>query len=71
MRTYMLLLSNPPFGTQVSKSCPQRGCFNCPNYSNPGLNPYFKAKHQEAEHARASEFIENGMATPFRKTLDL
>jgi len=55
----------------MSKSCPQRGCFNCPNYSSPGQNPYFQAKHQDAEHQRASEFIENGTAEPFRKTFEL
>mmetsp|Transcript_19919 Transcript_19919/g.33071 ORF Transcript_19919/g.33071 Transcript_19919/m.33071 type:complete len:558 (+) Transcript_19919:89-1762(+) len=55
----------------LSKECPQRGCFACPNYSNPGENPYWKIKHTQAEHVRATTFIEGGVADPYRKTVDL
>ena len=55
----------------TSKSCPKRGCYDCPMYSNNGENPYFKKKHSRAEHVRAQDFIESGEADPYRKCCDL
>ena len=55
----------------TSSRCPQRGCYDCPKYSSPGENPYFKAKHKEAEHIRAQQFIQNGEVDALRKTADL
>ncbi|KAL7538128.1 hypothetical protein ACHAXR_008311 [Thalassiosira sp. AJA248-18] len=53
-----------------SSSCPQRGCFDCPTYA-PGENPFFKARHKEAEHIRATDFIESGEADKWRKVVEL
>ena len=55
----------------MNSDCPQRGCYDCPSYHNPGENPYFIAKHKRAEHIRAQYFIKNGEARFFRKTVDL
>ncbi len=55
----------------TSKMCPQRGCFDCPNYNEPGANPYFKKLNKISEHIRATDFIKNGEAEPYRKTADL
>lgn len=55
----------------TSSSCPQKGCYDCPSYQNPGENPFFVAKHKQAEHIRAQQFIENGEADLFRKAVDL
>jgi len=53
-----------------SKSCPQRGCFDCPTYRK-GENPFFKEKHARAERARADEFLANGEADQWRKIVSL
>lgn len=55
----------------MSKQCPQRGCFDCPYYSTPGQNPYWKKQNKEAEHVRAQDFMEKGVADPFRKAAEL
>lgn len=55
----------------TSTSCPQKGCYDCPSYRNPGENPFFIAKQKDAQHARAQHFIETGDADPFRKAVDL
>jgi len=55
----------------TSKSCPQRGCFDCPMYNEPGANPHFKRSHQKSEHIRATDLIKTGEANPFRKISDL
>ena len=55
----------------TSKQCPQKGCYDCPNYSAPVENPYFQAKHREAERARAKDLIESGEADPWRKVVEL
>mmetsp|Transcript_21409 Transcript_21409/g.31681 ORF Transcript_21409/g.31681 Transcript_21409/m.31681 type:complete len:559 (-) Transcript_21409:262-1938(-) len=54
----------------TSKSCPQRGCFDCPMYDVPGANPYSQELHAKAEHLRASDLIRSGEADEFRKTAD-
>lgn len=54
----------------TSKSCPRRGCFDCPMYDTPGANPYFQELHAKAEHLRASDLIGSGEADEFRKTAD-
>lgn len=53
-----------------SVSCPQRGCYDCPKYA-PGENPYFKSRHREAEHIRASDFIASGDANQWRKVAEI
>jgi hypothetical protein len=53
-----------------STQCPQRGCFDCPNYA-PGQNPYFKQRQRNAEHVRAAEFIASGEATQWRKVVEI
>lgn len=55
----------------TSKSCPQRGCFDCPMYNEPGANPHFKRLHQKSEHIRATDFIKSGKANSYRKIADL
>jgi len=55
----------------TSSNCPQKGCYDCPSYRNPGENPFFIAKHKQAEHVRAQHFIQNGEARFFRKAMDL
>lgn len=55
----------------TSKQCPQKGCYDCPNYSAPGENPYFQAKHRKAERARAKDLIESGEADAWRKVVEL
>ena len=56
---------------QVSKNCPQRGCYDCPMYSSPGDNPYFQKKQTMSEHERALEIIESGEGDIWRKFADL
>jgi len=53
-----------------SKSCPQRGCFDCPTYGK-GENPFFKEKHSRAERARAEDFLASGEADQWRKIVSL
>jgi len=55
----------------TSKSCPQKGCYDCPLYGKKGENPHFKTKHREAERTRAQDFIASGEADKYRKTCDL
>eukprot|EP00534_Pseudo-nitzschia_fraudulenta_P003116 CAMPEP_0201136556 /NCGR_PEP_ID=MMETSP0850-20130426/54946_1 /ASSEMBLY_ACC=CAM_ASM_000622 /TAXON_ID=183588 /ORGANISM="Pseudo-nitzschia fraudulenta, Strain WWA7" /LENGTH=579 /DNA_ID=CAMNT_0047407865 /DNA_START=148 /DNA_END=1887 /DNA_ORIENTATION=+ len=55
----------------TSSDCPQKGCYDCPCYRNPGENPFFIAKQKKAEHVRAQHFIESGEANSFRKAVDL
>lgn len=55
----------------TSKSCPQRGCYSCPLYTEKGANPYFKRIHREAEHIRALSFIESGEANKHRRFVEL
>lgn len=55
----------------MSSECPQKGCYDCPQYSNPGDNPYFKINHKAAEHTRAMHFTKNGDADLWRKSADL
>mmetsp|Transcript_90 Transcript_90/g.93 ORF Transcript_90/g.93 Transcript_90/m.93 type:complete len:529 (+) Transcript_90:266-1852(+) len=55
----------------LSRDCPKKGCYACPNYQAPGENPYWKLKHREAEHIRASTFITRGVAKNFLKRADL
>ena len=55
----------------TSKQCPQAGCYDCPNYSSPGQNPYFQAKNRRAEHSRAMDLIESGEADAWRKSVEL
>lgn len=55
----------------TSKQCPQAGCYDCPNYSSPGQNPYFQANNRKAEHSRARDLIESGEADVWRKSVEL
>jgi hypothetical protein len=55
----------------MSSQCPQKGCYDCPKFSNLGDNPYFKKRHREAEHVRAESFSESGVANEWRKAADL
>lgn len=55
----------------TSKQCPQAGCYDCPNYSSPGQNPYFQAKNRKAEHSRARDLMESGEADVWRKSVEL
>ena len=55
----------------TSSDCPKKGCYDCPCYRNPGENPFFIAKHKQAEHIRAQHFIKSGEASFFRRTIDL
>ncbi len=55
----------------TSKTCPQKGCYDCPLYQKPGDNPYFKKLHAAAERIRAKDIIDSGQADMWRKTADL
>mmetsp|Transcript_21065 Transcript_21065/g.31966 ORF Transcript_21065/g.31966 Transcript_21065/m.31966 type:complete len:527 (-) Transcript_21065:111-1691(-) len=55
----------------LSRDCPKKGCYACPNFAAPGDNPYWKLKHKEAEHIRASTFIASGAAGNFCKKAEL
>lgn len=55
----------------TSGRCPQRGCFDCPSYRQPGGNPFFQKRAKEAQHIRANHFINNGDVDLWRKTADL
>jgi ferredoxin len=55
----------------TSKSCPQRGCFDCPMYDTPGANPYSQQLHKTSEHVRATDIMNSGEADPLRKVVDL
>lgn len=51
----------------MSKSCPQRGCYDCPNYAKPGDNPYFQKLQKESEKTRVRHILDSGAAAMFRK----
>jgi ferredoxin len=53
------------------KMCPQRGCFDCPMFNNPGDNPYFQKKHRDAERMRAKDILDSGQGKLWRKYVDL
>jgi ferredoxin len=55
----------------TSKSCPQRGCFDCPHFDAPGANPYFQKLHATAEHVRATDLMKSGEADAFRNNSEL
>lgn len=55
----------------AKKSCPQRGCYDCPLYAKSGDNPFFQENHRRAESIRASDFIKSGEASKYRKVEDL
>lgn len=55
----------------MSKSCPQRGCYDCPFYSAPGENPYFQERNRKAEKVRANDIINSGEADMWRKMVEL
>eukprot|EP00525_Craspedostauros_australis_P002656 CAMPEP_0198113516 /NCGR_PEP_ID=MMETSP1442-20131203/5175_1 /TAXON_ID= /ORGANISM="Craspedostauros australis, Strain CCMP3328" /LENGTH=223 /DNA_ID=CAMNT_0043770637 /DNA_START=33 /DNA_END=704 /DNA_ORIENTATION=+ len=55
----------------MSSSCPQKGCYDCPKYENPGDNPFWKQRKRKSDHVRAQYFIENGHADFVRKTAEL
>mmetsp|Transcript_10007 Transcript_10007/g.22364 ORF Transcript_10007/g.22364 Transcript_10007/m.22364 type:complete len:618 (-) Transcript_10007:117-1970(-) len=55
----------------TSKQCPQKGCYDCPNYSSPGQNPYFQERHRRSERARAKDLMESGEADLWRKKAEL
>ena len=55
----------------VSSQCPQKGCYDCPKFSNPGDNPYFQKNCKTMQHTRAQHFMENGDADAWRKTAEL
>jgi len=51
----------------MSKSCPQRGCYDCPHYAKPGDNPFFQKLKKESEKVRIRDYIDSGAADIFRK----
>jgi ferredoxin len=55
----------------MSKQCPQKGCFDCPNYGTSGANPYFKKRHRAAERQRAADCCASGEADVYRKIAEL
>jgi len=55
----------------TSKQCPKAGCYDCPNFGSPGQNPYFQAKHREAERSRAKDLIDSGEADVWRRAVEL
>jgi len=55
----------------MSKSCPQKGCYDCPNFARPGDNPYFQRLHQAAEKIRATEIMKTGELDFYRNVAEL
>jgi ferredoxin len=55
----------------TSSSCPKRGCYDCPNFRNPGDNPYFKEKQKIATRARMTDMMASGDTDLYRKTAEL
>ena len=55
----------------AAHGCPERGCYACPSYNRPGLNPHFQDKAKKAQHVRAKHFMDSGAADSFRKTAEL
>lgn len=55
----------------LSKSCPQRGCYDCPKFNKAGDNPYFQKIHRASEKVRASDIMKSGEADAWRKTAEL
>jgi len=54
-----------------SHQCPQKGCYNCPMFEQPGENPDFQKKNKAAEKARARDIIDSGEFDMWRKTAEL
>lgn len=50
-----------------SGNCPSRGCFDCPRYSKPGDNPFFKEIHNNAQHARRLDLALNSWEVQIRR----
>jgi len=55
----------------MSHDCPRKGCYDCPFYSQPGANPYFKELQVQARKARLEHIYATGEADKYRKTADL
>jgi len=53
-----------------SKSCPQKGCFDCPLFER-GENPNFKIRHLAAEKVRANDIMESGEGDSWRTIAEL
>ena len=58
-------------GKCAGSRCPQRGCYDCPKYRNPGENPFFIERHEQSERIRAQDFIDCGEAEKWRKIAEL
>mmetsp|Transcript_18726 Transcript_18726/g.38973 ORF Transcript_18726/g.38973 Transcript_18726/m.38973 type:complete len:470 (-) Transcript_18726:8-1417(-) len=54
----------------MTDSCPRRGCYDCPHYTEKGANPFFKAKQQISEAKRVEEYMDT-VGKPLRKRCDL
>jgi len=54
-----------------SSQCPQKGCYNCPKFSQPGGNPFFQARQKRQNHIRAEYFVDHGDFDPWRKSAEL
>ena len=54
-----------------SHQCPQKGCYDCPMFEQPGENPAFQKKNKAAEKARARDIIDSGEFDMWRKTAEL
>eukprot|EP00586_Coscinodiscus_wailesii_P021878 CAMPEP_0172492934 /NCGR_PEP_ID=MMETSP1066-20121228/24224_1 /TAXON_ID=671091 /ORGANISM="Coscinodiscus wailesii, Strain CCMP2513" /LENGTH=555 /DNA_ID=CAMNT_0013262823 /DNA_START=9 /DNA_END=1676 /DNA_ORIENTATION=+ len=55
----------------ISKSCPQRGCFDCPMFSTPGENPNFQIKQKLADKVRIRDMMNSGELDVYRNYVDL
>lgn len=56
----------------TSSSCPQKGCYDCPMYSSPGENPYFKQGQVKALEVRKKDLFESDeLINTFRKVVEL
>ena len=54
----------------MSGSCPKKGCYDCPHFSEKGANPYFKAKNEIMEEKRLEELMET-LGKEMRKRMEL
>jgi ferredoxin len=55
----------------MSNSCPKKGCYDCPFYSEPGANPYFKKRQEAAQEARLTHVMKTGEADKHRRFVDI
>jgi len=54
----------------MSGSCPSKGCYDCPHYTEKGANPFFKEKNEAMERKRMEELMDT-VGAAMRNRADL